>query len=153
MERLGLGMLFPFLALICLLPSAHGQNLESNCTDGDENLHDFVLQGLDGSDIPLANLSGKVVLVVNVATFWGFTPQYLQLNALREELDGLFEVLGVPCNQFRLQEPARNDELLNALKYVRPGNGYTPNFIMTAKTDVNGANEHPFYTFLKVRFE
>ncbi|XP_072046497.1 glutathione peroxidase 3-like [Amphiura filiformis] len=66
-------------------------------------------------------------------------------------LDGSFEVLGVPCNQFGLQEPADNHELLNCMKYVRPGNGYEPNFIVTAKDEVNGPDEHPLYTFLKSR--
>ncbi|XP_072046496.1 glutathione peroxidase-like [Amphiura filiformis] len=81
----------------------------------------------------------------------GYSSQYLQLNALRKDYDGSFEVLAMPCHQFLLQEPAKDEELLNSLKYVRPGNGYEPNFIMTAKDEVNGQNEHPLYTFLKSR--
>ena len=83
--------------------------------------------------------------------------QYPQMNALRDKLNGhfdgsLFEILGVPNNQFGLQEPGHNDEILNGLKYVRPGGGYVPNFLMTTKSDVNGPDEHPLYTFLKVSY-
>ena len=72
------------------------------------------------------------------------------MNALREKLNDKFEVIGVPCNQFGLQEPAKDNELLNCLKYVRPGHGFEPNFIMAAKVNVNGPDEHPLYSFLKV---
>ncbi|KAI0227424.1 Glutathione peroxidase 3 [Lamellibrachia satsuma] len=61
-----------------------------------------------------------------------------------------FKVLGVPCNQFALQEPGDNGtEIINSLKYVRPGNGFEPNFELTEKINVNGPNEHPLYTYLK----
>jgi len=63
----------------------------------------------------------------------------------------MLEIIGVPCNQHGLQEPGRNEELLNCIKYVRPGNGYVPNFPLTVKDEVNGENEHPLYTFLKSR--
>lgn len=61
-------------------------------------------------------------------------------------------VLGFPCNQFGLQEPGANaTEILNGIAYVRPGGGFQPNFQMFAKTDVNGDDEHPLFTFLKSR--
>jgi glutathione peroxidase len=61
-----------------------------------------------------------------------------------------FKVLGVPCNQFGLQEPGENGtEIMNSLKYVRPGGGFEPNFQLTEKIDVNGPDEHPLYTYLK----
>jgi len=61
------------------------------------------------------------------------------------------QVIGFPCNQFGLQEPAHNDELLNGLKYVRPGNGFVPKFPLSKKIEVNGDEEHDVFTFLKSR--
>lgn len=73
------------------------------------------------------------------------------MNALIENNPGL-EALGIPCNQFGMQEPGANvTEILNGVMYVRPGRGFVPNFHMSAKTEVNGANEHPLYTFLKAQ--
>jgi glutathione peroxidase-family protein len=63
-----------------------------------------------------------------------------------------FTVMGFPCNQFGLQEPGDTpEEILNGIKYVRPGNGFVPAFPMFEKGDVNGAKENPMYTHLKVR--
>uniref|UniRef100_A0A8C3PS38 Glutathione peroxidase n=1 Tax=Calidris pygmaea TaxID=425635 RepID=A0A8C3PS38_9CHAR len=74
-----------------------------------------------------------------------------ELNALQNELGpyGLV-VLGFPSNQFGKQEPGQNSEILPALKYVRPGGGFVPNFQLFQKGDVNGAKEQKVYTFLKV---
>uniref|UniRef100_A0A8B9CI69 Glutathione peroxidase n=1 Tax=Anser brachyrhynchus TaxID=132585 RepID=A0A8B9CI69_9AVES len=74
----------------------------------------------------------------------------LQLNALQNELGpyGLV-VLGFPSNQFGKQEPGQNSEILPALKYVRPGGGFVPNFQLFQKGDVNGAKEQKVYSFLK----
>lgn len=59
-------------------------------------------------------------------------------------------MLGVPCNQFGMQEPGGNGtEIMNGLRYVRPGNNYQPNFEMTERIEVNGPNEHPLYSYLK----
>lgn len=73
------------------------------------------------------------------------------MNALTTEFSSLpFQVLGFPCNNFDLLEPADNyTELLNGIKYVRPGGGFVPNFQMFKKIDVNGKNELPLYTYLK----
>ncbi|KAI4903854.1 hypothetical protein NFI96_034015 [Prochilodus magdalenae] len=74
----------------------------------------------------------------------------LQLNALHDELNHLgFTILGFPCNQFGQQEPGANNEILPALKYVRPGNGFVPNFQLFEKGDVNGESEQSLFTFLK----
>ena len=61
-----------------------------------------------------------------------------------------FSVLEFPCNQFGYQEPGTNQEILNGLKYVRPGNGFQPNFPFFEKVEVNGDKEDRIYTFLKV---
>ncbi|KAK3097220.1 hypothetical protein FSP39_007613 [Pinctada imbricata] len=77
------------------------------------------------------------------------------MNALLQDLegtkyDGKIKIVGFPCNQFKHQEPARNTtELLNGLRYVRPGEGYIPAFDLMNKSDVNGPKENPVYTYLK----
>lgn len=58
-------------------------------------------------------------------------------------------ILGVPCNQFGHQENCKNDEILKSLKYVRPGNGFEPNFQLLEKVDVNGKDAHPLFVYLK----
>ncbi|XP_072437984.1 glutathione peroxidase 1-like isoform X2 [Chiloscyllium punctatum] len=60
-----------------------------------------------------------------------------------------FVILGFPCNQFGYQENIYNEEILNSLKYVRPGNGFEPNFYLSKKIEVNGEEENPVFTFLK----
>ncbi|XP_048459498.1 glutathione peroxidase 3 [Rhincodon typus] len=72
------------------------------------------------------------------------------MNALQEELgqDG-FTILAFPSNQFGKQEPAENNEILPLLKYIRPGNGFVPNFQLFRKGDVNGENEQQLFTYLK----
>jgi len=75
---------------------------------------------------------------------------YTQSNELKEILAGAnFEIIGFPSNQFGLEEPGENYEILNCLQFVRPGGGFIPNFPLMAKIDVNGADEHPVYTWLK----
>lgn len=75
--------------------------------------------------------------------------QYPLLNALREEYPDDLEILGFPCNQFNLQEPASNSEIMPLLEHVRPGGGYVPTFPMFEKLEVNGDGEHALYTQLK----
>ena len=76
---------------------------------------------------------------------------YRGLNALIEEInDPDFVVVGIPCNNFGLQEPGLNEELMNGIREVRPGQGFVPKFNLTKKADVNGEDELSLYTFLKV---
>ncbi|ESO97978.1 hypothetical protein LOTGIDRAFT_97333, partial [Lottia gigantea] len=81
----------------------------------------------------------------------GFTHQYLQMNAIIKEGSApSLKFAGFPCNQFGHQEPAANmTELLNGLRYVRPGSGYIPKFDLFKKIDVNGEKESKLYKFLK----
>ncbi|KAG1955324.1 glutathione peroxidase [Pimephales promelas] len=76
--------------------------------------------------------------------------EYHRMNALMDTYGGLnFTVLGFPCNQFGLQAPEENHEILNVLQYVRPGAGFLPQFPVFSRIEVNGADEHPLYAFLK----
>jgi glutathione peroxidase len=100
------------------------------------------LTALDGS--PLPDLSGKAVLVVNVASKCGLTPQYTGLEKLQAEYGGeRFTVLGVPCNQFGGQEPGSPEEIATFCSAT-----YGVSFPLTEKIEVNGPGRHPLYAEL-----
>jgi glutathione peroxidase len=100
------------------------------------------LAALDGGELP--DLSGKAVLVVNVASRCGLTPQYAGLEKLQERFGGQsFTVLGVPCNQFGGQEPGTPDEIAAFCSTT-----YGTTFPMTEKVEVNGPGRHPLYDVL-----
>ena len=93
----------------------------------------------------LERFRGRVVLVVNTASACGFTPQYAGLQALHDKYrDRGFEVLGFPCNQFGRQEPGSAGEIASFCE-----RNYGVRFPLFAKIDVNGANAHPLYRWLK----
>ena len=107
--------------------------------------YDFSAKTIDGDDKPLADYRGKALLVVNVASKCGFTPQYTGLEALyRKFKDRGIEVLGFPCDQFGHQEPGDEAEIKNFCSL-----NYDVTFPMFAKVDVNGANAHPLYRWMK----
>jgi glutathione peroxidase len=100
------------------------------------------LSALDGS--PLPDLDGKAVLVVNVASRCGLTPQYEGLERLQERFaDRGFTVLGVPCNQFAGQEPGTAEEIATFCSTT-----YGVSFPLTEKIEVNGPGRHPLYAAL-----
>lgn len=109
------------------------------------NFYDLSATSIDGESISFENYRGKVVIVVNVASKCGFTPQYEGLEALYEKYKehGL-EILGFPCNQFANQEPESN-QLIKAFC----NQTYGVSFQMFSKVDVNGENTHLVYKFLK----
>jgi glutathione peroxidase len=107
-------------------------------------LFDFKQKTLDGKDKNLADFKGKAVLVVNVASKCGLTPQYAGLQKLHEKYAARgFEVLGFPCNQFAGQEPGSAAEIADFCE-----RNYGVTFPMFAKIDVNGANRAPLYQWL-----
>jgi len=105
----------------------------------------------NSSPIQLKDFDGKVVLITNVATYCSLSSRnYENLNMLVDKIDDPdFVAIGVPCNQFARKEPGNDEEILQALQHVRPGNGFKPNFLMTSKLDVNGYKEHPLFSFMK----
>ncbi|GAB3762782.1 glutathione peroxidase [Microlunatus parietis] len=108
-------------------------------------LADFSATAIDGTERPLGEYLGKVVLVVNTASKCGFTPQYDGLQKLyAEHADAGLVVLGFPCDQFGHQEPGTEAEID---EFCRVNHGVT--FPMFAKIDVNGADAHPLYTWLR----
>lgn len=104
-------------------------------------IYDTDIAALDGTPNALADLDGKVTLVVNVASKCGLTPQYEQLEAIHEQYaDRGFSVLGVPCNQFMEQEPGSAEEIATFCSTT-----YGVTFPMTEKVEVNGDGRHPLY--------
>ncbi|MEW6166220.1 MAG: glutathione peroxidase [Pseudomonadota bacterium] len=108
-------------------------------------VYDFEAKTIDGQVQKLDAYQGKVLLVVNVASKCGFTPQYKGLEALwRKYKDRNFAILGFPCDQFGHQEPGDESEIKNFCSLT-----YDVSFPMYAKIEVNGANAHPLYKHLK----
>lgn len=108
-------------------------------------VYDFTASTLEGSDKPLSDFSGQVLLVVNTASRCGFTPQYEGLEALYRKYQARgFAVLGFPCNQFGGQEPGDSKEIAHFCSL-----NYHVTFPMFGKIEVNGSGAHPLYRFLK----
>lgn len=107
--------------------------------------YDFSAIDIDGHDRSLTDYEGKVLLVVNVASKCGFTPQYTGLQALWEKYrDRGLVVMGFPCDQFGHQEPGNEAEIMSFCSLT-----YDVDFPMFSKIDVNGANAHPLWKWLK----
>jgi glutathione peroxidase len=107
--------------------------------------YDFAAVTIDGVEHPLADYRGKTLLVVNVASKCGFTPQYAGLETLYRKLRPRgVEVLGFPCDQFGHQEPGTEAEIKSFCSL-----NYDVTFPLYAKVEVNGANAHPLYQWLK----
>ncbi|MBY8823003.1 glutathione peroxidase [Sphingomonas colocasiae] len=106
---------------------------------------DFSVKLPGGADRALADYAGKVVLIVNVASRCGFTPQYAGLEALyRKYRERGFEILAFPCNQFGAQEPGDAEEIANFCSLT-----YDVTFPLMAKIEVNGPGADPLYDYLK----
>jgi glutathione peroxidase len=107
-------------------------------------VYDLDVVTLDGRTERLERYQGQVLLIVNVASQCGYTPQYAGLEALyRRHRDRGFSVLGFPCNQFGSQEPGTSDEIREFCSET-----YDVTFPLFAKIDVNGAGAHPLYRWL-----
>ena len=108
-------------------------------------LSEIPIKAADGSTTSLSSHDGEVMLIVNVASKCGFTPQYEGLEALQKTYrDRGFTVLGFPCNQFGQQEPGDAEEIANFCKLT-----YDVDFPIFAKIDVNGDDAAPIYKYLK----
>lgn len=111
----------------------------------DTNVQNIGIKDIDGKDTTLKAYAGKVLLIVNVASECGYTPQYAGLQALHEKMSGKgFEVLGFPCNDFGGQEPGSETEIKTFCSL-----NYKVTFPMFAKVSIKGAAKHPLYAALQ----
>jgi glutathione peroxidase len=108
------------------------------------SIHDFTMKTIDGKQLPLSTFKGKTVLVVNVASQCGFTPQYTALEAVYEKYKskGLV-IVGFPANNFGFQEPGTDEEIQ---KFCR--SKYMVTFPMFSKISVKGSDKAPLYQYL-----
>jgi glutathione peroxidase len=119
--------------------------LTLNAKDASMSIYDFEVTTINGEKISMSKYKDKVLLIVNVASKCGFTPQYSGLEELFQKYkDKEFMILGFPSNQFANQEPAKNEEIKQFCMV-----NYGVSFDMFAKIDVNGENASPLYNFLK----
>lgn len=110
-----------------------------------KSIYDFSVTGIDGKQASLKDYHGQVLLIVNVASKCGFTPQYKGLEELwRKYKDKGLVILGFPCNQFGEQEPGDEKEIQSFCSLT-----YDVTFPMFKKIEVNGPNTDPLYEFLK----
>lgn len=108
------------------------------------SIYDFKLNAIDGQVIDFSKYKGKNILIVNVASKCGYTPQYADLEKLHEQYGNKVVVLGFPANNFGGQEPGTNTEIASFCQ-----KNYGVNFQMFEKISVKGADQHPLYAWLK----
>ena len=108
-----------------------------------ENIHNISIKDIDGNLIELSSFKGKYILFVNVASNCGFTKQYADLQALYQKYMSDLVIIGLPCNQFGAQEPAREEEIKQFCT-----KNFGVSFILTEKIDVKGNNISPLYAWL-----
>lgn len=124
-------------------PSQDGSTKGPQATDA-STIYDFTMKSIDGKEVPLKDFKGKVLLVVNVATYCGNTPQYAGLEKLYNQYkDQGFEVLGFPANEFGQQEPGTNAEIKTFCT-----SKYNVTFPMFSKIIVKGPGMNPLYQWL-----
>ncbi len=133
--------------MICLMALVFALAGSAQGAGGTKSIYDFKVKDDAGKDVSLAEYKGKVLLIVNTATRCGFTPQYTELEALYEKYheQGL-EILDFPCNQFGSQAPGTIQEIHEFCTA-----NYDIHFPQFDKIDVNGADQHPLYAWLKAQ--
>ena len=138
------------LLAACLAMPIYGQTTHTNPNKGTKErkmttIYDFSLTDAQGNEVSLSEYKGKVLLVVNTATKCGFTPQYEKLEEMYRNMraEG-FEIIDIPCNQFRNQAPGSDEEIAQFCRM-----NFGTEFPQFKKSDVNGENELPLYTWLK----
>lgn len=108
------------------------------------SLYDFTMNDIDGKPVNLSQYRGKVLLLVNTASFCGNTPQYSDLQAMYEQYHGKgFEILAFPANNFGQQEPGSNEEI-KSFCFTK----YSLTFPLFSKISVKGSDKHPLYQYL-----
>lgn len=149
-------LLFTLMAIHCNSQGKQNQNrlqikesTENNRNMEKKSLHDFIVKDIDGNDFDMASLKGKKVLVVNVASKCGLTPQYEQLQELYDKYRHLdFVIVGFPANNFLGQEPGSNTDIKEFCTL-----NYGVTFPMMEKISVKGKDQAPLYQWLTKKSE
>jgi len=133
-----------FYALIAGEANAQNSKEDKDSTMNNAGVYSFTMKTIDGKDKPLADYRGQVLLIVNVASFCGHTPQYKDLESLYETYkDRGFRILAFPANNFGAQEPGTNQEIKEFCDTK-----YHVSFDMFSKISVKGDDQHPLYRYL-----
>jgi len=114
-----------------------------NKTEDSQSIYDIKINSLIDQPIDLTEFKAKKILIVNVASKCGFTPQYKDLQELHDMYKDKLVIIGVPCNQFGEQEPGEAEEIQSFCQ-----KNYGVEFLITEKIDVKGENQHPLYQWL-----
>ena len=133
------------LSVIYVYSYVNNNSSSSKQIKSQPSLYDqtFALNDIDGNPIDFNQFKGKKLLIVNVASKCGFTPQYEGLEELHQTYGDKVTVIGLPCNQFKEQEPGTLEEIKSFCS-----TNYGVSFLMTEKIDVKGDNQHPLYRWL-----
>ena len=143
MKRILLNMLY---VLILTIFFVHHQThaIKNSGINMNNNISKIHVKDIDGKDVNLSDYKGKILLIVNVASYCGYTKQYTGLEELYKKYkDKGFEILAFPCNQFGEQEPGTNEEIKNFCS-----SKFDVTFKLFDKIDVNGKNQSPLYSIL-----
>jgi glutathione peroxidase len=132
-----------FLATVATLIVSYAATCKKTMANPTGSVYDFKLKTLDGEEISLAKFKGKKLLLVNVASKCGYTPQYKNLEALHEQYGSKLVVIGFPANNFGGQEPGSSSEIKEFCT-----KNYGVSFPMMEKISVKGNDMHPLYRWL-----
>lgn len=122
---------------------AEAQNHKKTMATTTSSIHQFKIEGLTGGTIDFSTFKGKKILVVNVASECGFTPQYKDLQALQSKYADKLVIVGFPCNDFGGQEPGNGEQIQ---QFCQKNYGVT--FPITTKISIKGESQHPIYQWL-----
>lgn len=131
-----------FISALTVLSFFSFKNPPKNYT-GEKSIYDFKMKTIDGEEISMSKFKGKKMLIVNVASECGFTPQYKSLQALHEKYGNKVTVIGFPANNFGAQEPGNEGQIKEFCK-----KNYGVTFQMMEKISVKGEDMHPLYQWL-----
>jgi len=144
MRKITARTFYVFAIALFLFLSKTNAAKESKGTTMDKNIKQITVKDIDGKSVNLSDYKGKVLLIVNVASYCGYTKQYAGLEEIYKEYkDKGFEILAFPCNQFGQQEPGTNEEIKNFCS-----SKFDVSFRLFDKIDVNGKDKSPLYSVL-----
>lgn len=134
--------------IIMISAIAAAMNAASSLATDAKTVHDFVVKDINGKDVNLSQFKGKKMLIVNVASECGYTPQYSDLEKLHELYGNKIAVLGFPANNFGGQEPGTNSDIATFCK-----KNYGVQFMMFSKVSVKGDDQAPLFKYLSNKSE